>query len=220
MVVASSLGGNARITDDATRHPACPPRSNLTLTVPSGHETSPRTQVPSSTCLRTSCVRKASVRRAVPPTTRIEGGCCAKPVACRRKVCDDDSARPAPCPCRSNSAKPSVFSQSAVRGLSSGHTHAGPRSKRCPPSSAATPKTRPPTRSRASSRVTSRPSRSSRHAATRPDKPAPTTTTCAGGRRASGTGEDESDSCAFIGLSGGGVMGGVIATLTAANLAL
>jgi hypothetical protein len=55
----SSLGGKARITDDATRVSTCPPRSNSTLTVPSGHETSPRTQVPSSTCVRTHCARKA-----------------------------------------------------------------------------------------------------------------------------------------------------------------
>ena len=80
-VDASSLGGNARITEDATRVPTCPPRSNSTLTVPSGHASRPRTRVPSSTRVRTSFARKASVRRAVPPTMRIEDGCCAKPVA-------------------------------------------------------------------------------------------------------------------------------------------
>ena len=81
--VASSRGGRARITEDATSVSILPPRSTSTLSVPSVavSKPRPRTRVPSSTRVRSSRARSASIKAAVLPTMRIDGGCCAKPVA-------------------------------------------------------------------------------------------------------------------------------------------
>ena len=149
---ARRRGGTAAITWLKLMRRRCRSPIAMDISIPVSVNLNPVTAQPVRTDPAGSPAARARIRAALPPSRRIDAGCCAIPgnrTGCSRA---ERSRSESPRLCCTKARRPSSTASVPMADCISGQNHEGPRSK---PSSAGLPasstvRMRPPRRSRAS----------------------------------------------------------------------